>query len=129
MYFINTQVKDTVQPIEVNEKNFPHIYNSQNITKAIYIEKRGNDIYVETLSDDCEYIKNAIQKFENNDDDNDTICEIRWTVEDVRAAFRNKYGREPTKGQLKDCVENVDTKTLEERSIEIGWTLIDEAII
>lgn len=61
--------------------------------------------------------------------DNDIICEIKWTVEDVRAAFRKKYGREPTDGQLKDCVENVDTKTLEERSIETGWTLIDEAIL
>lgn len=61
--------------------------------------------------------------------DDDVLCEIKWTVADVRAAFRNKYGREPSDGQLQDCIENVDTKTLEERSIETGWTLIDEAII
>ena len=61
--------------------------------------------------------------------DDEVLCEIKWTVADVRTAFRNKYGREPTDGQLKDCVENVDTDTLEERSIETGWTLIDEAII
>lgn len=127
MYFINTQVKDTVQPIEVNAKNFPHIYNSENITKAIYIEKRGNDIYVETLSDDCEYIKNAIEKFERNH--NYTICEIKWTAEDVEVAFQKKYGRLPTEDELKECVENVAIKALRDASIERGWDFIEEAIV
>lgn len=61
--------------------------------------------------------------------DDDVLCEIKWTVADVRTAFRNKYGREPTDGQLQDCIENVETSTLEEVSIERGWSVIDEAII
>ena len=61
--------------------------------------------------------------------DDEVLCEIKWTVADVRAAFRNKYGREPTEGQLKDCVENVETKDLVDRSIENGWVFIEEAII
>jgi hypothetical protein len=61
--------------------------------------------------------------------DDEVLCEIKWTVADVRTAFKNKYGREPTDGQLQECVENVDTELLEDRSIEFGWSFIDEAII
>ena len=73
---------------------------------------------------------NEWQDNENEQTGDDIIiAQITWTVADVRTAFRNEYGREPTDGQLQDCIENVDTNTLEERSIEFGWTFIDEAII
>lgn len=60
--------------------------------------------------------------------DGDVICEIRWTVADVRSAFRERHGREPSCGELERCVTAVDAGALEERSIEAGWTLIDEAV-
>ena len=61
--------------------------------------------------------------------EDEVICEIKWTVGDVKTAFVNKYGRLPSKGELNDCVENVAVNTLEEVSIERGWNIIDEAII
>ena len=61
--------------------------------------------------------------------DNDVIAEIKWTVADVRDAFVRKYGRQPSNGELSDCVQNVDCKNLEDYSIECGWSFIEEAII
>ena len=61
--------------------------------------------------------------------DDEVICEIKWTVEDVRTAFVNKYGRQPSEGELNDCVENVDVKYLRDTSIEHGWTFIEDAVI
>ena len=60
---------------------------------------------------------------------NEVICEIKWTVEDVKVAFEDKYGRLPSDGELKDCVENVAIKALKDVSIERGWDFINEAII
>ena len=60
---------------------------------------------------------------------NEVICEIKWTVADVRKTFINKYGRQPTDGELSGCVQNVDCKTLEDRSTEYGWSFIKEAIV
>ena len=61
--------------------------------------------------------------------EDEVICEIKWTVGDVKTAFVNKYGRLPSEGELNDCVENVAVKTLEEASIERGWDFINDAII
>ena len=61
--------------------------------------------------------------------EDDVICEIKWTVADVKTAFINKYGHEPTEGQLQDCVENVNEKALKDFSISYGWDFINEAII
>ena len=59
----------------------------------------------------------------------DVVCEIKWTVEDIREAFVRKYGRYPTEGQLRDCVANVRDSALEDRSIECGWEVIQEELI
>lgn len=64
MYYMNAQVKDTAQPIDVNERNFPHIWNSEDPTKEVYIERRGNHIFIETLSNDIDYISSEVKKFE-----------------------------------------------------------------
>lgn len=61
--------------------------------------------------------------------DDEVLCEIKWTVADVRKAFVDRYGRQPSNGELNDCVQNLDTSTLEEVSIERGWSIVDEAII
>jgi hypothetical protein len=61
--------------------------------------------------------------------DDEVLSEIKWTVADVKAAFKNRYGREPSDGQLQDCIENLDTKSLEDRSIEFGWSFIYDALI
>lgn len=66
---------------------------------------------------------------ETYEGDDEVIAVIKWTVADVRKAFVDKYGRQPSKGQLRDCVENVETKRLEEAAITQGWEYINEAII
>lgn len=60
--------------------------------------------------------------------DDEVLCEIKWTVADVKSAFREEYDREPTEKELEECVSCVDTKALEEWSIERGWTFITDAI-
>ena len=60
--------------------------------------------------------------------DSDIIAEIRWTVADVREAFTRKYGRQPTDGELSDCVQNINARALEGCSIERGWDFIEEVI-
>ena len=57
--------------------------------------------------------------------DNDVLLTINWRVADVRTAFINKYGRQPSNRELKDCVENLDLGALEDMSIERGWEVID----
>lgn len=126
MYYFNTQVKDTVQPIDVNERNFPHIWNSKDFSKAIYIEKKDGDIYVETLCNDMEYVKEAIERFEGKTAE--TLCEIKWTVDDLRIAYERKYGYTPTDDEVDEILNRLDVKRLEEVGIEYGWEIIHEAI-
>lgn len=126
MYYFNTQVKDTVQPIDVNERNFPHIWNSKDFSKAIYIEKKDGDIYVETLCNDMEYVKEAIERFEGKTAE--TLCEIKWTVDDLLIAYERKYGHNPTDDEVNEILDRLDVKRLEEVGIEYGWEIIHEAI-
>lgn len=126
MYYFNTQVKDTVQPIDVNERNFPHIWNSKDFSKAIYIEKKDGDIYVETLCNDMEYVKEAVERFEGKTEE--TLCEIKWTVDDLRIAYERKYGYTPTDDEVDKILNRLDVKRLEEVGIEYGWEIIHEAI-
>ena len=125
MYYMNAQVKDTAQPIDVNERNFPHIWNSKDFSKAIYIEKKDGDIYIETLSNDMEYIKNAVDSFEGKEE---PICEIKWMVDDLRVAYERKYGHNATDDEIDEILNRLDIKRLEEVGIEYGWEIINEAI-
>lgn len=122
MYYINAQVKDTAQPIEVNEKNFPHIWNSKDFSKAIYIEKRDGDTYIETLSDNLEYIKKAVDRFEGR---NDILCEIKWTAEDVRKAYERHFGLNATDEEIDEYVNMIDWDRVQEAGIERGWDIIE----
>lgn len=61
-------------------------------------------------------------------DDDTVIAQITWTVKDVRDKFEETYGREPTDKELRDCVNAVDTSSLEEVSIERGWQFIEAAV-
>ena len=61
--------------------------------------------------------------------EDDVICEIKWTVADVKTAFLIKHGCEPTEEQLQNCVNNVNEKALKDFSISYGWDFINEAII
>ena len=126
MYYFNTQVKDTVQPIDVNERNFPHIWNSKDFSKAIYIEKKDGDIYVETLCNDMEYVKEAVERIQGKTEE--TLCEIKWTVDDLRIAYERKYGYTPTDDEVDKILNRLDVKRLEEVGIEYGWEIIHEAI-
>lgn len=126
MYYMNAQVKDTAQPIDVNERNFPHIWNSKDFSKAIYIEKKDGNIYVETLCNDMEYVKEAIERFEGKTAE--TLCEIKWTVDDLRIAYERKYGYTPTDDEVDEILNRLDVKRLEEVGIEYGWEIIHEAI-
>lgn len=122
MYYINAQVKDTAQPIEVNERNFPHIWNSKDFSKAIYIEKRDGDTYIETLSDNLEYIKKAVDRFEGKDD---VLCDIKWTAEDVRKAYERHFGHNATDEEIDEYVNMIDWDRVQEAGIERGWDIIE----
>lgn len=61
-------------------------------------------------------------------DDDTVIAQITWTVKDVRDKFEETFGREPTDTELRDCVNAVDTSSLEEVSIERGWQFIEAAV-
>lgn len=126
MYYFNAQVKDTVQPIDVNERNFPHIWNSKDFSKAIYIEKKDGDIYVETLCNDMEYVKEAVERFESKTAE--TLCEIKWTVDDIRMAYERHFGHEATDEEINELVDRIDWKRVEEVGIEHGWDVIDSVL-
>ena len=121
MYYINAQVKDTTQPIDVNERNFPHIWNSKDFSKAIYIEKRDGGTYIETLSDNLEYIKKAVDRFEGR---NDILCEIKWTAEDVRTAYERHFGHNATDEEIDEYINMIDWDRVREVGIEQGWDII-----
>ena len=61
--------------------------------------------------------------------DNEVIAKIEWTVADVRHAFADKYGRQPSDEELRECVDNVDVKSLRDLSTEYGWDFINDSII
>jgi len=59
--------------------------------------------------------------------DEDVLCVIRWRIDDVAVAFEKIHGRKPTKDELDTCLENLNTKLLEEVCIERGWDIINLA--
>lgn len=60
--------------------------------------------------------------------DEEVIAQIIWKVADIRSAFVDRYGRQPTDGELKDAVENVKSSPLVESSIGHGWGVISDEI-
>ncbi len=57
----------------------------------------------------------------NNDN---IIASITWTIEDLEEFLKSK-GYETTDENIETLLDNRLTKTLEERSIEEGWEIID----
>lgn len=53
--------------------------------------------------------------------EDDVILEIKWTKKDVRDAYIQKYGHEPTDDKIEKAVNNIEIKAMEEASIETGW--------
>lgn len=60
--------------------------------------------------------------------ENKVICEIKWTVEDIRVAFENEYGRIPTEQELESCIDKINIKAMTGVCIERGWDFIYEVI-
>lgn len=60
--------------------------------------------------------------------DNEVICEIKWTVADVRMAYERKCGHKATDDEIKELVNNINWKRVEEVGIENGWEIIDAVI-
>ena len=59
-----------------------------------------------------------------DDSHDDIIASITWTREDLEEFLKSKgYG--PIDENIKTLLDNRLTKTLEERSIEEGWEIID----
>lgn len=58
----------------------------------------------------------------------ETIIEIKWVIEDLRVAYKNRYGRNATDEEIDEILNRLDVKRLEEACIEAGWNVIDEAI-
>ena len=61
-------------------------------------------------------------------DDNEVICEIKWTVADLRTAYKNRYGHNATDEKIFEILGRLDIKRLQEVGIEYGWEIINEAI-
>lgn len=66
---------------------------------------------------------------ENTMDMQEVIAQIKWTVQDVHDAFVNNFKREPSGNELKAFVDRLDTETMEERGIEVGWTVVDSLML
>lgn len=60
--------------------------------------------------------------------EDDVLLTIRWTVADVKTAFLNKYGRDPTDDELEYCIDKLNIKALKDFSIENGWTFINDSV-
>jgi hypothetical protein len=60
--------------------------------------------------------------------DNKVICEIKWTVADLRIAYERKYGRNASDDDIEFLVNHINWKRVEEVGIENGWEIIDTVI-
>lgn len=60
--------------------------------------------------------------------DNEVICEIKWTVADVRLAYERKYGHNASDEEIRETLARLNVKRLQEVGIEYGWEIINEAI-
>lgn len=60
--------------------------------------------------------------------DDEVLCEIKWTVADVKKAFRDEYNREPTQEELETCIDEISWELIEDSSISSGWTVINTAV-
>ena len=60
--------------------------------------------------------------------DDEVLAEIKWTVADVKNAFRERYNREPTEEGLQTCIDEIDWGLIEDTSISNGWTIINTAV-
>ena len=60
--------------------------------------------------------------------DNDILCEIKWTVADLRTAYVNHFGHNPTDEEVEELSKRLDVKTLEDISIERGWEIIESTL-
>lgn len=59
---------------------------------------------------------------------NDVIVTIKWTTADIKEALIGR-GIEPTHENIQNLLSGRFVKTLEERSIEEGWQIIDDLIL
>lgn len=78
---------------------------------------------------DKTYFTRKVLKFVGKQtyNDGEVIATIRWTIADVVSAMI-KNGIEPTDENIKKVLANRFQRTLEERSIEDGWEIIDTLI-
>jgi hypothetical protein len=59
--------------------------------------------------------------------DSESVAVIRWSIADLKMALEQK-NIVPTDANIELVLNNRFTKTLEERSIEEGWEIIDTII-
>lgn len=59
---------------------------------------------------------------------NKVIATITWTLEDLQKAFIEEYDREPTSQELDSFLDELNTKSIEERGIEEGWAVIKDCL-
>lgn len=60
--------------------------------------------------------------------DDEVLCTIKWTVADVRKAFKETYKRQPDDNELQEAIDSISWETVEDSSIENGWVHINAAI-
>ena len=57
------------------------------------------------------------------------VCKIEWTKQDIYDAFIEKHHRIPSDIELIQCIKNINPISLQDRSIEFGWSFIYDAVI
>ena len=60
--------------------------------------------------------------------DDDVLCEIKWTVADLREAYIQHFGHNPTDEEVEELVERFDARHLKDVSIERGWEYIGSTL-
>lgn len=65
-------------------------------------------------------------------DPDETVCTIRWTVQDIICYIEDNYDLEVTDEVIDRVLDNRCAKALKDRSIEEGWEIleyiVDEAL-
>ena len=55
------------------------------------------------------------------------FLEITWSIDDLKAAFRNR-GINPTKENIRVFINSRSPQKLEEASIDCGWSILDDIV-
>ncbi|OZG59903.1 hypothetical protein BLEM_2078 [Bifidobacterium lemurum] len=86
--------------------------------------------FIGMLQEDKDFFdraSDALRSISARSGDEETLCEIRWTVADLRA-WLNDHEYPDTPANMEAMKAMVSGKDLKDRSIEMGWEAIDAMV-